>query len=149
MVINVSETEAYLFGENVSLRKQYNEDVAHLSSEIHRLISIIDARDSLIAKLEQKKTELAEKALTAVDRIETLEIEHSVMKSSVYILLKSMKRDHPNSSLLGLESIQMNDTKIELTRLGRILFDFITQKYPDMEPKQRIKIISQVLEIAQ
>ena len=149
MVINVSETEAYLFSENVSLRKQYNADVAHLRSEIHRLEGIVEGRDKTIAELEQKNTQIAEKALNAVDKIETLEIERSVLQSSVYILLKSMKRDYPNSSLLGLESIQMNDAKIELTRLGRILFDFISQKYPDMDPKQRIQIISQVLEISQ
>lgn len=148
MVVNVSETEAYLFSDNVALRRKYNEDVAQLSSEIYRLVDVVKGRDQTIADLEQKKTEIAEKALAAVDRIETLEIEYSVMQSSAYILLKSLKRECPNSSLFDPENVQMGDSKIELSRLGRILFDFISQKYPNVEPSRRMKLISQVVEMS-
>lgn len=148
MVINVSDTEAYLFGENVSLRKQYNADVSHLSSEIHRLVDVVNGRDAKIAELEAKQLELAEKALNAVDKIEALKIEHSVMQSSAYILLKSLKRECPNSSLFDSENVQIGDSNIELTKLGRILFDFISQKYPNMEPSRRMNLIFQVLEMS-
>ena len=49
-----TDTEAYLFSDNVGLRKKYNNDVVHLSKEIYRLIDVIDGRDDTIKGLKEK-----------------------------------------------------------------------------------------------
>ena len=51
-----SDTEAYLFSDNVSLRKKYNGDVTHLSKEIYRLVDACKSRDETIVNLKTKVT---------------------------------------------------------------------------------------------
>lgn len=143
-----TDTEAYLYGENVALGKKYENDVVHLSNEIYRLIDLIKSRDETIENLEQRNIEIATKALAAAERLETQEIENSVLQSTVYILLKSIRRDCPNSVLFDLDELRIDDSVIKLPRLGRILFDYMTEKDPKMDKNQRIYIISKVLDIS-
>lgn len=78
MVVNVSDTEAYLFSDNVALRRKYNKDVAHLSSEIHRLVDLIDKDRKTIKTLQEKVENL--KGIVE-ERTDALIIEANVRES--------------------------------------------------------------------